>query len=97
MRSLFIIIITLMTICNAQQLKQGISKDSKFLDSKIKNPEFQIEIDNLKKDYENELAELKSKFKSEKKSLRKRYKEKFKIMKKEFKNSKNQRIDFKKN
>lgn len=96
MRSLFIII-TLMTICKAQQLKQDISKDSKLLDSKIKNPEFQIEIDNLKKDYENELAELKSKFKSEKKSLRKRYKEKFKIMKKEFKNSKNQRIDFKKN
>ena len=96
MRSLFIII-TLMTICKAQQLKQDISKDSKFLDSKIKNPEFQIEIDNLKKDYENELAELKSKFKSEKKSLIKIYKEKFKIMKKEFKNSKNQRIDFKKN
>ena len=67
MRSLFIIIITLMTICKAQQLKQDISKDSKFLDSKIKNPEFQIEIDNLQKDYENELAELKSKFKSEKK------------------------------
>lgn len=88
MRYIFLIILTSMTICNAKQLKSEMNKDSKFLDATVKNPELQIQINNLKKDYEIELGELKSKFKSEKKSLRKKYKEKFKMVKKDFKKNK---------
>lgn len=88
MRYIFLIILTSLTICTAEQLENKINKDSKFLDATVKNPELQIQINNLKKDYEIELSELKSKFKSEKKSLRKKYKEKLKMVKKDLKKNK---------
>lgn len=89
MKYLFKIILTFITICNAQQLKKDINRDSNFLDVTVKNSELQIQIDNLKNNYEIELNKLKTKFKSEKKSLRKNYKEKYKMMKKEFKKNNN--------
>ena len=88
MNYLIIIGLTWMTICFGQQTKDSVSKDLKFLESRVESSELQTQIDKLRKDYENELNQLKSKFKLEKKSLRKSYKEKFKMIKKEYKKKK---------
>ncbi len=72
-----------------QELKQSSKKESKFLELKVDNPELQIEVDALKKQYELELSTMKAEFKERKKSLRKSYKSKLKELRKRFKKKKN--------
>ena len=72
-----------------QGLKQNSKIDSKFLDIKVNNPELQIEVDGLKKQYELELKEMKAVFKESKKSLRKSYRLKLKELRKRYKKKKN--------
>tara|TARA_B100000965_G_scaffold335281_1_gene301076 strand:- start:2414 stop:2686 length:273 start_codon:yes stop_codon:yes gene_type:complete len=72
-----------------QELKQNSKKESKFLEIKVNNPELQIEVDGLKKEYELELSEIKAAFKERKKSLRKSYRLKLKELRKRYKKKKN--------
>ena len=72
-----------------QELKQNSKKESKFLEIKVNNPELQIEVDDLKKQYELELNEMKAAFKERKKSLRKSYRLKLKELRKRYKKKKN--------
>ena len=85
------IAITLLTVSltiNAQESKQNPEKDSKFLELKVDDPELQLEIDKLKKQFDSDLNELKSEFKEQKKSLRKSYKGRLKELRKSFKKQK---------
>jgi len=72
-----------------QELKQNSKKESKFLEIKVNNPELQIGVDDLKKQYELELNEMKAAFKERKKSLRKSYRLKLKELRKRYKKKKN--------
>ena len=65
---LIFIFFTLITLNNAQDKVKSQEKESKFLEITVDNPELQIEIDNLKKQYDSELNELKVQFKEQKKS-----------------------------
>ena len=50
--------------------KTILDKSSSMLANiKVKNPDLQLEIDKLKKEYDSELTELKSRHKQEKKTL----------------------------
>ena len=80
-----IVIVTLITVSvDAQDLTKVEDKEPKFLNIKVKNPDLQLEIDKLKKEYELDFAELKAKHKQEKKSLKKAYRDRLKTMRREF-------------
>ena len=80
-----IVIVTLLTVSvDAQDLTKVEDKEPKFLNIKVKNPDLQLEIDKLKKEYERDFAELKAKHKQEKKSLKKSYRDRLKTMRREF-------------
>ncbi len=85
MKSITIILLTIFVSIHAQELKQKQEKDTKFLELKVDNPELQVEIDKLKKQYDSELNELKVQFKEQKKSMRKAYKEQLKELRKKYK------------
>ena len=82
---LIFLFFTLITLSNAQDKVRSQEKESKFLEITVDNPELQIEIDNLKKQYDADLNELKSKHKEQKKILRKSYKERLRELRKRFK------------
>ena len=64
---LIFLFFTLITLNNAQDKVRSQEKESKFLEITVDNPELQIEIDNLKKQYDADLNELKVKYKEQKK------------------------------
>ena len=64
---LIVLFFTLITLNNAQDKVKSQEKESKFLEITVDNPELQIEIDNLKKQYDADLNELKAKHKEQKK------------------------------
>ena len=82
---LIFLFFTLITLSNAQDKVRTQEKEAKFLEITVDNPELQIEIDNLKKQYDADLNELKSKHKEQKKILRKSYKERLRELRKRFK------------
>ena len=82
---LIFLFFTLITLNNAQDKVRSQEKESKFLEITVDNPELQIEIDNLKKQYDTDLNELKAKHKEQKKILRKSYKERLRELRKRFK------------
>jgi len=82
---LIFLFFTLITLSNAQDKVRSQEKESKFLEITVDNPELQIEIDNLKKQYDADLYELKAKQKEQKKTLKKTYKERLKELRKRFK------------
>jgi hypothetical protein len=82
---LIFLFFTLITLSNAQEKVRSQEKESKFLELTVDNPELQIEIDNLKKQYDADLIELKTKHKEQKIILRKSYKERLKELRKRFK------------
>ena len=82
---LIFLFFTLITLSNAQDKVRVQEKESKFLEITVDNPELQIEIDNLKKQYDADLNELKAKHKEQKKILRKSYKERLRALRKRFK------------
>ena len=82
---LIFLFFTLITLSNAQDKVRIQEKESKFLEITVDNPELQIEIDNLKKQYDSDLNELKSKHKEQKIILRKSYKERLRELRKRFK------------
>ena len=82
---LILLFFTLITLSNAQDKVRSPEKESKFLEITVDNPELQIEIDNLKNQYDADLNELKAKHKEQKKILRKSYKERLKELRKRFK------------
>ena len=82
---LIFLFFTLITLNNAQDKVRSQEKESKFLEITVDNPELQIEIDNLKKQYDADLNELKAKHKEQKKILRKTYKERLIELRKRFK------------
>ena len=82
---LIFLFFTLITLSNAQDKVRIQEKEAKFLEITVDNPELQIEIDNLKKQYDADLNELKSKHKEQKKILRKSYKERLRELRKRFK------------
>ena len=88
MKFITILLLTIFVSLQAQDLKQKQQKDSKFLEVKVDNPDFQADIDNLKKQYDSELNELKVQFKEQKKSLRKSYKGRLKELRKRYKKQK---------
>ena len=59
---LIFLFFTLITLSNAQDKVMSQEKESKFLEITVDNPELQIEIDNLKKQYDANLNELKAKY-----------------------------------
>jgi len=63
---LIFLFFTLITLSNAQDKVRSQEKESKFLEITVDNPELQIEIDNLKKQYDTDLNELKAKHKEQK-------------------------------
>ena len=81
---LIFLFFTLITLSNAQDKVRVQEKESKFLEITVDNPELQIEIDNLKNQYDADLNELKVKHKEEKTILRKTYKERLKELRKRF-------------
>ena len=83
---LIFLLFTLITLNNAQDKVRSQEKESKFLEITVDNPELQIEIDNLKKQYDADLNELKTKHK--KKLFRKTYKERLKILQNRYKSKK---------
>ena len=82
---LIFLFFTLITLSNAQDKVRTQEKEAKFLEITVDNPELQIEIDNLKKQYDADLNELKFKHKEQKKILRKSYKERLRELRKRFK------------
>ena len=82
---LIFLFFTLITLSNAQDKVRIQEKEAKFLEITVDNPELQIEIDNLKKQYDADLNELKFKHKEQKKILRKSYKERLRELRKRFK------------
>tara|TARA_B110000263_G_scaffold193266_1_gene171344 strand:+ start:265 stop:549 length:285 start_codon:yes stop_codon:yes gene_type:complete len=82
---LIFLFFTFITLSNAQEKVRSQEKESKFLELTVDNPELQIEIDTLKKQYDADLIELKTKHKEQKIILRKSYKERFKELRKRFK------------
>jgi len=81
---LIFLFFTLITLSNAQDKVKVQEKESKFLEIRVDNPELQIEIENLKNQYDADLNELKVKHKEEKTTLRKTYKERLKELRKRF-------------
>mgnify|MGYP001304744323 CR=1 FL=1 len=80
-----IVIVTLLTVfIDAQDQVKVKDKEPKFLSIKVKNPDLQLEIDKLKKEYEHDFTALKAKHKQEKKSLKKSYRDRLKTMRREF-------------
>ena len=88
MKFLTIIFLTIFVSMQAQEEKQKKSKDSIFLEIKVENPDLQLKINNLKKQYDSELSELKVHFKEDKKILRKSYKQRLKELRKTYKQQK---------
>jgi len=84
---LIFLFFTLITLNNAQDKVRSQEKESKFLEITVDNPELQIEIDNLKKQYDTDLNELKAKHK-EKKLFRKTYKKRLKELRNRYKSKK---------
>ena len=82
---LIFLFFTLITLSNAQDKVRGQEKESKFIEITVDNPELQIEIDNLKKQYDADLNELKAKHKEQKKLFRKTYKERLKELRNRYK------------
>ena len=72
----------------AQDIVKGQSKETKFLDVQVDNPNLQKEIDALKDEFLIDLEALKVKHKKEKKSLRGTYKDKLKALRKQYKDTK---------
>ena len=85
---LIILFFSLITLSNAQDKVRGQEKESKFLEITVDNPELQIEIDNLKKQYDTDLNELKAKHKEQKKLFRKTYKKRLKELRNRYKSKK---------
>ena len=85
---LILLFFTLITLCNAQDKVRGQEKESKFLEITVDNPELQIEIDNLKKQYDADLNELKAKHKEQKILYRKTYKKRLKELRNRYKSKK---------
>ena len=82
---LIFLFFTLITLNNAQDKVRSQEKESKFLEITVDNPELQIEIDNLKKQYDIDLNELKDKNKEQKKLFRKTYKKRLKELRNRYK------------
>ncbi len=68
----------------AQDIVKEHSKETKFLDIKVENPDLQKEIDALKNAYLLDVEALKVTHKKEKKSLRSTYKDKLKSLRKKY-------------
>ena len=85
---LIFLFFTLITLNNAQDKVRSQEKESKFLEITVDNPELQIEIDNLKKQYDTDLNELKTKHKEQKKLFRKTYKKRLKELRNRYKSKK---------
>ena len=85
---LIILFFTLITLNNAQDKVRSQEKESKFLEITVDNPELQIEIDNLKKQYDTDLNELKAKHKEQKILIRKTYKKRLKELRNRYKSKK---------
>ena len=83
-----LLIIIFISSLYGQSVIDKNSKESKFLNISVENPDLQLEIDNLKDDYELDLKDLKAKHKQQKKDLRKSYKARLKELRKKFKSKK---------